>query len=130
MRILIAVMTALALSGCASTTPRPQTVSIPVDKPVNAIRPITRPAPTPAKGLETVIGKDGSALTRLFGPPRIDVVEVVGRKMQFAGRACILDAYLYPDGKGGTEVVTHIDARRSDGAEVDRVQCVNALMQR
>jgi hypothetical protein len=130
MRILIAVTAALALSACASTAPRPQTVSIPIDKPVSAIRPIMRPAPTPSKGLEAVIGKDGTTLTRLFGQPRIDVLEVVGRKMQFTGRACILDAYLYPDGKNGAEIVTHIDARRSDGAEVDRVQCVNALMQR
>ena len=76
------------------------------------------------------MGKDSAALIRLFGQPRIDVIEVQGRKMQFSGKACILDAYLYPDGKGGAEVVTHVDARRTDGAEVDRTQCVNALSQR
>jgi hypothetical protein len=75
------------------------------------------------------MGKDAATLTRMFGKPRLDVVEVQGRKLQFSGRACILDAYLYPDGKNA-EVVTHIDARRSDGAEVDRAQCVNALMVR
>jgi hypothetical protein len=58
------------------------------------------------------------------------VVEVYGRKLQFVGKPCILDAYLYPDGTSGAEIVTHIDARRSDGAEVDRAACVNALMRR
>jgi hypothetical protein len=82
------------------------------------------------RGLEAVIGKDANALIRLFGQPRLDVIEVQGRKLQFSGRACILDAYLYPDGRNDAEIVTHIDARRSDGAEVDRAQCVNALMAR
>lgn len=77
-----------------------------------------------------MIGKDMATLVRMFGQPRLDVIEVYGRKLQFAGKPCVLDAYLYPDGKNGAEIVTHVDARRSDGAEVDRVQCVNALMQR
>jgi hypothetical protein len=129
MRILVAGFMALVLSACSTTpAPRMQTASIPIDKPA-AARPIARPTVS-AKGLEAVIGKDSAALIRLFGLPRLDVVEVVGRKLQFSGPACILDAYLYPDGKGGAEVATHVDARRSDGAEVDRVQCVNALMQR
>jgi hypothetical protein len=66
----------------------------------------------------------------MFGEPRLDVVEVNGRKLQFSGKPCVLDAYLYADGKNGQEIVTHIDARRSDGAEVDRVACVNALSRR
>ncbi len=76
------------------------------------------------------MGKDMGTLVRMFGPPRLDIIEEQGRKLQFSGRACILDAYLYPDGKNGAETVTHVDARRSDGAEVDRAQCVNALMAR
>jgi hypothetical protein len=129
MKIWIAGTAMLALSACSTSTPRPQSASIPMDKPAAAGSSVVRPAVS-AKGLEAVIGKDSAALTRLFGQPRLDVIEVVGRKLQFAGRACILDAYLYPPSKGGVEVVTHVDARRSDGAEVDRVQCVNALMQR
>ena len=77
-----------------------------------------------------MVGKDIGALKRLFGEPRLDVIEVNGRKLQFVGKACVLDTYLYPDGKGGAEVVTYVDARRSDGAEVDRTACVNALSRR
>lgn len=77
-------------------------------------------------GLESVLGKDRQALQRMFGEPRLDVVEPVGHKLQFIGAPCILDAYLYAD-KSGREVVTHVDARRRDGAAVDRAACVAAL---
>lgn len=128
MKYLSIAALALALSACSTSTPRPRTASIPVDKPASAV-PATRP-PVAARGLEAVMGKDSTALIRLFGQPRLDVIEVQGRKLQFVGKACILDAFLYPDGKNGTEAVTHIDARRTDGAAVDKVQCVNALSQR
>ncbi len=81
---------------------------------------------TDTRGLEGVLGTDEAGLRRLFGQPRLDVVEPVGRKLQFVGAPCILDAYLYPD-RRGREVVTHVDARRRDGAAVDRAACVAAL---
>ncbi len=111
-------------------------------------RPMARPAARPpapvertavsfparaivvARGLESVIGKDISALKRQFGEPRLDVVEVYGRKLQFVGKPCILDAFLYPESKGGREVVTYVDTRRSDGAAVDWASCVEALQRR
>ena len=83
-----------------------------------------------ARGLESVIGKDISALKRQFGEPRLDVVEVYGRKLQFVGKPCILDAFLYPESKGGREIVAYVDARRSDGAAVDRASCIEALQRR
>lgn len=94
--------------------------------------PATRPSPVPppqanARGLEMVMGQDRAALVRLFGEPRLDVVEVYGRKLQFAGQSCVLDFYLYPDGRQGTEIVTHVDARLRDGREADRASCVSAL---
>ena len=83
-----------------------------------------------ARGLESVIGKDVTALKRQFGEPRLDVVEVYGRKLQFVGIPCILDVFLYPESKGGREVVTYVDARRSDGTAVDRAACIEALQRR
>jgi len=94
------------------------------------------PSTISTAGLEAVLGKNVRQLIRLFGEPRLNVKEPPARKLQFVGKACILDAYLYPDGnqgangKQGTERVTHVDARRGDGAEVDRASCIRALSQR
>jgi hypothetical protein len=123
--LILAAAVLLACSG-AATAKKPQRAAVPLDRP-GAVTPA---AAASSRGLDAVMGKDMATLVRLFGQPRLDVIEVHGRKLQFSGRACILDAYLYPDGRNGTEIVTHIDARRSDGAEVDRAQCVNALMAR
>lgn len=123
----LAVLAPTLLAGCAATpapAPRP---AVPPERTAAAY-PV-RPA-IDKRGLEAVMGKDIGALKRLFGEPRLDVVEVYGRKLQFTGKACVLDAFLYPDGKGGAEIVTHVDARRSDGAAVDRAACVDALQRR
>ena len=115
----------LLLAGCVSARePRP---AAPAEQTASSF-PIRPPVET--RGLEAVIGKDLPALKRMFGEPRLDVVEVYGRKLQFVGKPCILDAFLYPDRKGGHEVVTYVDARRSDGAAVDRASCVEALQRR
>ena len=113
----------MLVAGCvAAPTPAP--------RPISSERPATARPVLATRGLEAVMGKDAGALKRLFGEPRLDVVEVYGRKLQFTGKACVLDAFLYPDGKGGSEIVTHVDARRGDGAAVDRASCVDALQRR
>ena len=129
---IILIMMPLVLAGC-STVPR-STPPATASKLPNAGRDLPAPdAPAraiSASGLESVIGKDSASLTRLFGEPRLNIQEANGRKLQFSGTVCILDAYLYPQGGNGTEIVTHVDARRRDGAEVDRAACVNALIRR
>ena len=68
------------------------------------------------------------ALTRLFGAPRLNVAEGDMRKLQFTGSACVLDIYLYPLRPAGEPVATYLEARRaSDGLDVDRRACVDAL---
>lgn len=89
------------------------------------------PVPMPSLnrvGLERVLGQGAPQLIALFGKPDADVTEGMGRKLQFAGPICVLDAYLYP--KGGASVVTHVDARQPDGAPIDRASCVAALTRR
>lgn len=109
-----------ALAACASTT-----ATNGPGLPAVAASPLNSVA-----GLDMVMGKTTGQLTRLFGDPQLDISEPPARKLQFASGACILDAYLYPQDSGGPPRVTHIDARRSDGAAVDRVSCVNALRRR
>jgi hypothetical protein len=127
MKFMILATASLTLAACAAT-PAPQPKPAAPREKTAAAFPV-RPA-IDKRGLEAVMGKDIGALKRLFGEPRLDVVEVFGRKLQFVGKACVLDTYLYPDGKGGAEIVTYVDARRSDGAEVDRASCVDALQRR
>lgn len=109
----------LGLAACAA----PQVSAPPPARPVVPARSTT----LPAKGLEAVLGKSARDLERMFGQPRLDVREFDARKLQFVGSACVLDAFLYPEGSGGAQIVTYIDARRSDGQSVDRAACVEAL---
>lgn len=113
------VLAGLVLAGCVSPA-RP------------AVRPVLqgttpRSATFSAAGLEAVMGRSAGDLSRLFGAPRLDVLEGEARKLQFANGRCVLDAYLYPEGARRTPVVTYLDARRPDGAPVDRAACVEAL---
>lgn len=109
----IAAGGALLLGGCA-TVPQPTPVAP------------AKPVPVPA-GLGGVMGQTARTLTMLLGPPLMDVREFNGRKLQFAGGGCVLDAYLYARRKGQEPVVSHVDARRPDGADTDKAACVAAL---
>ncbi len=118
--------------GSVSSTPAappPRTAKVPVRAPVR----VTPPAPRlqVAPGLEGVIGASGEDLVRQFGPARLDLSEGDARKLQFAGQACVLDIYLYPQGSSRALQATWLDARRaSDGQDVDRAACVSALRKR
>jgi len=105
----------IMLAGCAST---PEAPSGPV---------IPRAAIASTVGLEGVMGRNAAALISRFGSPELDVREGSARKLQFANRVCVLDAYLYPRAGGGEPVVTHIDARFPDGRDMDRASCVASL---
>lgn len=120
-RVSLAAM--LFLAGCASTGTEAPTVT-------PTPRVVQRPAPLNTTGLEAVLGRTASTLQSLFGRPGLDVREGVARKLQFAGPACVLDAYLYPPKGGGEPIVTHLDARLPDGRDLDRASCVAALTRR
>lgn len=93
-------------------------------------RPVAAPIPFPAAGGPgTVIGRNAAQLVQLFGQPNAEVREGVGRKLQFAGPICVLDAYLYPRGTA-EPTVSHVDARQLDGSAIDRASCVSALQRR
>jgi hypothetical protein len=114
-----------ALGGCAAV-PRPSAAPVPASKPTTVH---VRPGPAPA-GLERVIGQTAKGLTALLGQPVQDQREINARRLQFGGGVCVLDAYLYAPASGKEPVVTHVDARRADGADYDRAACVSALERR
>lgn len=128
MKYILPAAALLLTGGVSSSEVRAQVrPAAPVERKAAPVPP--RPV-TVMRGVDSVIGKDANTLKRLFGEPRLDVIEVYGRKLQFVGKPCILDAFLYPERKGGREVVTYIDARRSDGTTVDRAACIDALLRR
>jgi hypothetical protein len=112
----------VVLAGCASGSAAPPAKVAP--------RAIERPVSYTTTGLEAVLGRTARMLETQLGKPRLDVREGPARKLQFAGPACVLDAYLYPPKGSGEPIVTHLDARRPDGTDFDRASCVAALTRR
>lgn len=142
MRKTLAVAAALALAPLLSACASPQGGKVrgaelrqPITRSPVGRRPVRPPAirPPPAAlvqrlpGLEGVIGSTAADLTRQFGSARLDVLEGDARKLQFTGNACVLDIFLYPGAQGREPQATYVDARRSDGRDVDRVACIQAL---
>ena len=111
-RILVA--STLFLAGCAT---RPQQPAPPA-QPVQAA-PIQQQA-------TRLTGLTASELTTHFGRPAFQVQEGRSLKLQFRGKYCVLDAYLYP-GQNGTLVVTHVDTRTPAGGDTDQATCISAL---
>ena len=133
MRFVRSLLLVPLLAACTAVpTPppgRPPAAGVPPTRPVTP--PVSHFRPPQVQrlaGLEGVLEQNAASLARLFGPPRLDVREGDARKLQFASQACVLDVFLYPLRNGSEPVATYVEARRvSDGAEVDRVACVQAL---
>lgn len=119
-QVAAAMVAALAVAACAPAVLEPKAVGA---------RPVLLPSAMAGTGLDRVLGQDAAGLVRLFGLPDADVREGTARKLQFSGRFCVLDAYLYPKGSAGPRV-TYLDAREPDGSAIDRASCVAALARR
>lgn len=121
MKKLILIGT-LALGACGEggMIPPPRAGYVPV--------PSQRPTPTAPmpSNLAALHGATAPRLIAQFGKPQLDMSEGTARKLQFAGPICVLDTYLYPQGRGEA-VVTHVDARQRDGRPIDEASCVAAL---
>ena len=123
----LAAAALLLLAGCASSGDRPA----PTPRVGDTARQPTLSFPRAAnQRADAISGRNAAALISLFGQPALDIHEGRSRKLQFADRECVLDAYLYPQRERGEPVVTHIDARLPDGRDTDRDACIAALRRR
>lgn len=125
MKRAAAMLGSLALAGCGAGEGE---VARPAHIP-RAAPHIPVPETALAAGVDRVQGQTAPRLIAQFGPPQIDVQEGPARKLQFKGPICVLDAYLYAEGRGEA-VVTHIDTRQRDGTPIDQASCVVALARR
>ena len=114
------IVAALGLSACGPSGGLVRPAGY-VPLPANA-------PPTPAI-VGAITGQTAPRLIAQFGPAQMDVSEGTARKLQFAGPICVLDAYLYPQGRG-EPVVTYIDTRQRSGGPIDQASCVAALSKR
>ena len=112
MRRLILVLPFMA-AACAA--PQAQVQPQVVQSPVVAQR-----------GAGELVGLTATDLVGHFGSPALQIREGTSLKLQFRGRRCVLDAYLYPS-TGGALRVTHVDARLPSGVDTDQAACISAL---
>ncbi|MEM9500228.1 MAG: hypothetical protein AAF941_00150 [Pseudomonadota bacterium] len=128
MRKSVILFCTLALSACAggsAEAPIQRPVAAPPAQPSGSFR---APEVQRERGIDGVIGARAAELTRRFGSARIDLAEGDARKLQFSGRRCVLDIFLYPLEPGQEPVATHVEARlRKGGDEVDRGRCISEI---
>jgi hypothetical protein len=115
MRRSVLVLT-FSLAGCVTAPRQPEP---PPPSPVAATQPETR----------RLIGLTATDLVGHFGSPALQVREGNSLKLQFRGRRCVLDAYLYPSPNGGLRV-TYIDTRATSGVDTAEDGCIAALESR
>ena len=115
MRRIVPVAAALSLAGCMARAPQPEPVKPP-------------PAVGTPQVRSSLIGMSAGELIQRMGQPALQIREGPGLKLQFRGRSCILDAYLYPPTDGsGAERVTHVDTRLENGSDTSQPACIASL---
>lgn len=103
----------LIVAGCAR---------VPVEEPVTPSKPL----PQQPREAGTLIGLTGAELVGRLGRPELQIREGNSLKVQFRGKTCVLDAYLYP-GAGSQYRVTHVDTRNTAGADLPQPACISDI---
>jgi hypothetical protein len=107
------IASTLLLASCATRPQQPAAVETP--PPERATSPQVR----------QILGLTPNELVGHFGRPALQISEGNSLKLQFRGRSCILDTYLYP--QNGVFRVTHVDTRTPAGYDTDQAACIFAL---
>jgi hypothetical protein len=111
MRRSIVLSASLLLAACATRQPMPVAQPSPVEPSAQTSRSLR--------------GLTANELVGHFGTPALQIREGTSLKLQFRGRQCVLDAYLYP--QSGVLRVTHVDTRTPAGNDTDQAACILAL---
>ncbi len=73
----------------------------------------------------SLVGMSAGELIQRMGQPALQVREGPGLKLQWRGRSCVLDAYLYL--QGNIERVAHVDTRLANGNDTSQPACIASL---
>ena len=114
MRRLVLAST-LLLAACAT---RPEAPPVTVQQ--------QSPAQPTSREARQLFGLTPQELVGHLGNPAFQVREGNSLKLQFRGRQCVLDAYLYP-ANGGVYRVTWVDTRNKAGTDTDQAACISSL---
>ena len=107
------IASTLLLAACATRPEQPQPA-----------QQIPQPQPTSPQA-RRILGLTPNELVGHFGKPALQIREGNSLKLQFRGRTCVLDAYLYP--QSGAYRVTHVDTRSPSGVDIAQAACIFAL---
>jgi hypothetical protein len=115
MRHLLLPSMFVLLAGCA-TRPQP-------------MQPPQQQLPLPVQHTSGgIIGLTSQDLVQRLGTPALQIREGSSLKLQFRGRYCVLDAYLYPPvGQPAPYRVTYVETRNRQMAAVDQATCLASL---
>lgn len=111
MRRLIILASIALLAGCA-TRQQAEPEAPPIQSPTTR-EPVG------------IVGLTAQQLVGHFGNPALQIREGTSLKLQFRGRTCVLDAYLYP--QNNVLRVTHVDTRTLAGYDSDQAACIASL---
>ena len=113
MRRIVLALT-LILSACATA-------------PQQTVQPVPVQTAPDRAGL---VGLSASQLLSKLGPPALQIREGTSLKLQFRNSRCVIDAYLYPQGRGQPDKVEHVDARAPSGVDTNEQICVDLFQSR
>jgi hypothetical protein len=114
MRRLLVLSLALPLASCMTAPRQPAA-------------PQPAPAEPQPEEQSSVVGLTPQELVGRFGAPALQIREGSSLKLQFRGRRCVMDAYLYPAGSSAVLKVTHVDTRLPSGGDIDQAACIFSL---
>ena len=122
-----ALLAALALQACGAFPGPGDSQGGPANTPQavdSAFEPPGKSYPAPAH----LAGLDGSQVKGLLGPPPFMRRDNPAQIWQYRTAYCLLDVFLYRDGKGEVYKVRHFEARASGEKTVSDKDCFESLL--
>ena len=77
---------------------------------------------------ERLMGLGAGELTRMLGSPGFVRRDASAQLWRYRNKSCILDLFLYRSAGRPEYLVSHVEARRSEGGAAPKRECFGALL--